>query len=743
MQTGVVTMEAKDFETLEDANNNNDYEIGITATDSDGNTATKTWTVNVADDDTEIANFTIDNIPETETIAENTFYTGATPELSGDDPIGTVTYTLEGADKDLFSIDTETGVVTMQAKDFETLEDANNNNDYEIGITATDSDGNTATKTWTVNVADDDTEIANFTIDDIPDATIVENTIYTGATPELSGDDPIGTVTYTLEGADKDLFSIDTETGVVTMQAKDFETLEDANNNNDYEIGITATDSDGNTATKTWTVNVADDDTEIANFTIDNIPETETIAENTFYTGATPELSGDDPIGAVIYTISGGADQNLFFINATGVVTMEAKDFETLEDANNNNDYEIGITATDSDGNTATKTWTVNVADDDTEIANFTIDNIPETETIAENTFYTGATPELSGDDPIGTVTYTLEGADKDLFSIDTETGVVTMQVKDFETLEDANNNNDYEIGITATDSDGNTATKTWTVNVADDDTEIANFTIDNIPETETIAENTFYTGATPELSGDDPIGTVTYTLEGADKDLFSIDTETGVVTMQAKDFETLEDANNNNDYEIGITATDSDGNTATKTWTVNVADDDTEIANFTIDDIPDATIVENTIYTGATPELSGDDPIGTVTYTLEGADKDLFSIDTETGVVTMQAKDFETLEDANNNNDYEIGITATDSDGNTATKTWTVNVADDDTEIANFTIDNIPETETIAENTFYTGATPELSGDDPIGTVTYTLEGADQRPFLYRYRNRSSYYAG
>ena len=295
----------------------------------------------------------------------------------------------------------------MAAKDFENSEDANNNNAYEIGITATDIEGNNATETWTVNV----TDVVEFSIDDI-DATTAENI------------------------------------------------------HNIYEIGITATDIEGNTATKTWTVNVADDDTEIANFTIDNIPETETIAENTFYTGATPELSGDDPIGAVIYTISGGADQNLFFINATGVVTMEAKDFETLEDANNN-DYEIGITATDRDGNTATKTWTVNVADDDTEIANFTIDNIPETETIAENTFYTGPEPSLLGDDPIGAVIYTISGgADQTYFSIDAETGIVTMQGKNFETPEDANNNNIYLIGITATDSDGNTTTISWSVEI-------------------------------------------------------------------------------------------------------------------------------------------------------------------------------------------------------------------------------------------------------------------------------------
>ena len=35
---------------------------------------------------------------------------------------------------------------------------------------------------------------------------------------------------------------------------------------------------------------------------------------------------------------------------------MAAKDFENSEDANNNNAYEIGITATDIEGNNATET---------------------------------------------------------------------------------------------------------------------------------------------------------------------------------------------------------------------------------------------------------------------------------------------------------------------------------------------------------------------------------------------------
>ena len=258
------------------------------------------------------------------TIAENTLYTGATPSLSGDDPIGTVTYTLEGADQNLFSINAATGVVTMEAKDFENPEDADENSVYQIEITATDSDNNTATTNWSVEVKD----VVGFSIIPISNATIDENTSYIGPVAELTVNDNVGAVTYTLGGADKDLFSINQATGVVTMQAKDFENPEDANNNNDYEIGITATDSEGNRATETWTVTV----TNVIDFSIIPISDV-TIAENTVYTGVIPTVLRifrsyflEEPWrGAVTYSKS-GADQNLFSLNqATGVVTMQLR----------------------------------------------------------------------------------------------------------------------------------------------------------------------------------------------------------------------------------------------------------------------------------------------------------------------------------------------------------------------------------------------------------------------------------
>jgi len=348
---------------------------------------------------------------------------------------------------------------------------------------------------------------------------------------------------------------------------------------------------------------------------------------------------------------------------------MVARDFEAPADDNTNNIYELTITVTDSDGNSDFEDWTVEVTDV-IEAATFTIDAIANT-SIAENTGYTSVTPAITGT-PIGTVSYALSGTDAGDFTIDSGTGVVSMIAQDFEAPADDNTDNIYEVTITVTDSDGNTATENWTVEVTDV-IEAATFTIDAIANT-SIAENTAYTSITPAITGT-PIGTVSYALGGTDAGDFTIDSGTGVVSMIAQNFEAPADANTNNIYELSITVTDSDGNTASENWTVTITNI-IEVVNFTIDAIPDTSIAENTTYTGVTPALSGATS-GNVTYSLGGADANDFTIDTNTGVVSMVAQDFEAPADANTDNVYELSITAADSDGNAAEESWTVEVTD------------------------------------------------------------------
>ena len=98
-------------------------------------------------------------------------------------------------------------------------------------------------------------------------------------------------------------------------------------------------------------------------FTITGITSS-SIDENTPYTGATPSF--DDPLSIVNEPLAwskSGADAALFTLSDTGLLSMEAKDFESPQDANSNNSYEVTLTATEQGGNTASASIEVTIND--------------------------------------------------------------------------------------------------------------------------------------------------------------------------------------------------------------------------------------------------------------------------------------------------------------------------------------------------------------------------------------------
>jgi len=404
---------------------------------------------------------------------------------------------------------------------------------------------------------------------------------------------------------------------------------------------------------------------------------------------------------------------------------MIARDFESPADFNADNLYELSIRATDSDGNFDTEDWIVSVLDV-IETTSFTIEAINDAD-VNENTVYLGEVPSITGT-PIGTVTYTLEGTDALLFDIDASTGQVSMIARDFESPADFNSDNIYELNIKATDSDGNFDTEDWVVSVLDL-TEATSFTIDNINDAN-VNENTPYLGVVPSINGT-PIGTVTYTLEGTDALLFTINQANGQVSMIARDFESPVDFNADNLYELTIRATDGDDTFDIEAWNVRMLDV-IEASSFTIDVIDDAEVNENSIYSSVLPSITGT-PIGSVTYSLEGTDGQKFTINSATGQVSMIARDFESPVDFNADNIYELSIRAADSDGNFDTENWSVSVlnlidvpiANDDMVYVNVDVSlnsNVSENDTISIDggNIWTLITPPLKG-----TVFFNTDGS------------------
>ena len=258
--------------------------------------------------------------------------------LEVDDPI---VWTVGGTDASHFAISEEGGLSFKAPPDYESPSDANQNNIYEITITATD--GSLSASLDVVVTVTDINEAATITGPASPNyaengTALVAEYLAAG----LEVDDPI---VWTMGGTDASHFAISEEGGLSFKAPPDYESPSDANQNNIYEITITATD--GSLSASLDVVVTVTDINEAATITG---PASRNYAENgtalvAEYLAAGLEV--DDPI---VWTV-GGPDASHFAISEEGGLSFKAPpDYESPSDANQNNIYEITITITATDG---------------------------------------------------------------------------------------------------------------------------------------------------------------------------------------------------------------------------------------------------------------------------------------------------------------------------------------------------------------------------------------------------------
>ncbi|HEY0156888.1 MAG TPA: Ig-like domain-containing protein [Thermoanaerobaculia bacterium] len=699
--TGVLTFNsAPDFEAPADADTNNQYVVEVTVSDGTASDV-QTITVTVTNAN-EAPAITTGN---TASVAENTTAVIDVDATDGDAG-ATLSFSITGgADGPAFSINTTTGVVTFNsAPDFESPADAGANNSYELEVTVTDG-SMTDVQTITVTVTDANEAPAITTGNT---ASVAENT--TAVTDVDATDVDAGTtLTFSISGgADAGDFGIVAATGVLTFNsAPDFEAPADADTNNQYVVEVTVSDG---TATDVQTITVTvTDANEAPAITTGN---TASVAENT--TAVIDVDATDGDAGASLsFSISGGADGAAFSINATtGAVTFNsAPDFDTPADAGADNVYDVQVTVTDG-SLTDVQSIAVSVTNEN-EGPSITSAN---TASVAENTAIAidvNATDVDAGT----TLTFSISGgADAGDFTINGSTGVLSFNpAPDFEAAADADANNEYIVEVTV--SDGSlTDVQTITVTVTAVN-EAPSFTSAN---TAAVPENTT---AAIDVNTTDPEGnTVTYSVTGgADELLFTIDTNTGVLSfLSAPDFETPQDANTDNFYVVEVTANDGTNN-ATQTITVEV-ENGNELPTFTSTATPSVPENQTAVVTVATNDVDGD----TVTYSITGgADAADFSINTSTGALTFNvAPNFEAPHDADTNNVYLVDVTADDGP-NTVVQNLTVTVTAVNEAPAYTSNDTFSQ----AENTT---AVTTVSATDPEGvSPTYTVTGgADAAKF-------------
>lgn len=296
-----------------------------------------------------------DNNGDTNTVAENAAndtLVGITALATDPDAGDTVSYSLTDDAGGRFKINSSTGVVSVADGTLLNYEAATS---HTITVKASSSDGSSKTANMIINVTDV-TETATFSISGLSDSSVDENTAYTSATPSLTGT-PIGAVTYSLGGADKDLFSVDAA-GVVTMVARDFEAPADAGANNVYNYTLIATDADGNTDSQdvAVTVNDVNEAPTVANIIPDQTSgwTKDSAGSFTFAANTFDDVDAGDTL-TYSATLEGGADLStigLSFDSATRMISGTPNAAGT---------YNIVVTATDTSAASVSDTFALTV----------------------------------------------------------------------------------------------------------------------------------------------------------------------------------------------------------------------------------------------------------------------------------------------------------------------------------------------------------------------------------------------
>jgi len=429
-----------------------------------------------------------------------------------------LTYTLEGnTNSGLFSTATIDGVAGTLTLDYA----PNENGSSDITIRATDTGGKFIESTFTVTVnADNDTPtIANL----IPDQTATEDDAFSFQFAANTFDDvDVGdTLTYTSNASGWLVFDLATRTFSGTPVNGDVGTT---------MVTVTADDSNGGTVTDSFNIVISNtNDAPSINdaiFTLD---------ENSPHGAAVGTVPVSDPdVGDThVYSIIDGNTGSAFAINNEGNLTVansSALDFEA------NAVFNLTIEVEDSggvSGLTDFATITVNLNDVDEFDVAAIIDSNTAADRVAEDAGFgdtVGLTALAADRDGTATVSYSLTDDADGQFAIDPTTGVVTVNAE-----LNAETATSHSISVTATSTDNSTSTQAYTITVTD----VNEFGLDSVADIDA-AENT--------VSEDAAIGSVVgITFAGQDKDqsdsvtyhliddaggLFSIDPDTGVITV-------------------------------------------------------------------------------------------------------------------------------------------------------------------------------------------------------------------
>ena len=717
-----------DFEQPADSGGNNVYNVVVQAMDDGNNPATLPVTVTVAND-AEGVEPTITTRRPPATYRENDTRTVYTFRASDPQRGATITWTLEGTDWEDFTITADSSGRGMLAfispPDYENAADSDGQNDYELTVIATDEDDNVDRLSFTITViaVDEGPEISGPSSFEIDENGSLPNAVYTAADPEGSN-----VARWSVGGRDGGDFFI-TQGGTLYFRSPpDYERPADSDRDNEYEVTIQPSDGRNNGAYPvTVTVNDVDEPPEFRKGSKDSFSYRENGAAALYTYQAT------DPEGADVTWSVSGADAGRFDIGGeTGVLTFrEPPDHDDPADDGRNNEYQVTVVATDQTGHPASLPVTVTV----TEVNEGPVisrqgsppgsvpENTPVTQVLAT---YTATDPERPG---VKITQWTTTGRDGGDFVINALGQLMFRNPPDYERPADSNRDNVYEVEIRASDG-RNTGTLEEVQRVTVTDVDEAPIITTTSRTAFTLQENrtsTLYTFRATDPEG----GTVIWTPAGPDGSHFAIDEGGALSFANPPDYEEPADSGRDNVYEVTIRASDG-RNTGTLEVTVTVTDHNEGVEPTISTRRPPATYRENG--TSAVYTFRATDPQrgATITWTVEGTDRGDFTITADSsgrGVLAFRnSPDFESPEDADRNNEYELAVVATDDDGNTDRVDFAIAVTDHN-EGVEPTISTRRPPSTYRENDTRTVYTFRAT-DPQRGAITWRLEGTDREDF-------------
>lgn len=584
---------------------------------------------------------------------------------------GITYYIKKGDDKRFFNIDNDTGVISFKsAPDFETPKDGDGDNVYIANVIAVDSSGDSDSQLLSVVVRDVNESSSAPVITDIgsrfPNLKRLEEGSKFVAnidTFDADGDTERNGITYQIDaGADASLFRINRRGLISFRDRPNFETPADADGDNIYEINVTATDSTGLSDSRFIQFEVLD--------VAGDEPIVATVVENETLVSDLPERDPFDR-SFVSYSLS-GTDAGFFEVVSGNLQFKATPDFDLPVDADGDNIYQFTLTSFNERDIAYVQTVSVTVeaapppiiiSDGGGSTAAIEVDE--------EAIFVTDveATSAIGDGEGAGFIYSLNAGEDAALFNIDTETGVITFrEAPDFENPLDDDANNVYRINVLLQDSLGNTDSQFLSVIVRD--------IIDsgNAPVISTSAAPSAVEGSSlaidieaTDADGDTEGSGLTYRINaGEDKDLFSIDADTGELFFTPRpDFENPQDDDGDNIYRVNVLVTDSTGLITSQFLQVSVTDNP--------NDVPlDFSIVENTT---AVSTLPTNDTNGSISYSLSGSDAAFFEVDSAGTLQFISEPDFETPADADADNVYTFSLTGIDAQNVATVQTVSVTV--------------------------------------------------------------------